>query len=138
MKKAWWKAAVLSVMVVVSFSGCDFLNDLIEKSPDGADISGDISWDEDAIEFRDFTDQTFTFTLPAGGTEYPIWGTGISTDDSSIGTAAVHAGLISFAEGGTVIILVLPGQESYTGSTQNGVTSMDWDAYVGSFEFVTE
>ena len=78
------------------------------------------------------------FVPPAGGTEYPIWGTGIYTDDSSIGTAAVHAGLINFAAGGTVTILILPGQESYIGLTQNGVTSLDWDAYVGSFEFVTE
>jgi hypothetical protein len=70
-----------------------------------------------------------------------IYGTDIYTDDSSVCVCAVHAGLISFAQGGTVTVQVKrPGLNKYTGSTRNGVTSNNYDngAYpsLGAFAFV--
>ena len=62
----------------------------------------------------------------------------IYTDDSSIGTAAVHAGIIDFETGGIVTIEIRPGQESYQGSTRNGVTTEDYGSYAGSYVFVVE
>ncbi len=97
---------------------------------------GTIAWSDDARAFNGRDYLRFTFTLPAGGIAQECWGTDIYTDDSSIGTAAVHAGLITFAAGGTVTIRILPGQSSYTGSTANGVTSGDYGSWDGSFEFV--
>ena len=95
-----------------------------------------IKWTTDAGPIYQLLDQQFTFRCPAAGSADGIWGTDIYTYDSSICTAAVHAGLISFANGGIVTIRLVPGQASYTGSTRNGVTSQSYGAWSGSFIFV--
>jgi hypothetical protein len=78
----------------------------------------------------------YMYVCPPGGTEDSIWGTEIHTYDSSICTAAVHAGRITFAAGGTIEIEILDGQASYLGSTRNGVTSSSYTAYTCSFSVV--
>jgi hypothetical protein len=69
-----------------------------------------------------------------GGPIASVWGTGLYTSDSSICTAAVLEGLITVADGGVVVAQVVEGQDSYTGSTANGVTSQDYGSYSLSFE----
>ena len=64
-----------------------------------------------------------------------MWGTDTYTDDSSVCIAAVHAGLITEDEGGRVVIEIAPGEESYTGSEANGITSTDYGSWSGSFTF---
>ena len=39
------------------------------------------------------------------------------------------------ADGGTVTVDVVAGEDSYAGSSANGVTSQDYAAYTLSFEF---
>jgi hypothetical protein len=78
---------------------------------------------------------TATVECPPGGAGFSVWGTGVFTDDSSVCTAAVHAGLITFAGGGTVRVERLPGQDSYQGSVANGVTSYPYGPWSGSFRF---
>jgi hypothetical protein len=63
-----------------------------------------------------------------------VWGTGTYTDDSALCRAAVHAGRITTA-GGIISAVIGPGQSSYTGSTQNGVTSSSYGAWGGSYSF---
>jgi hypothetical protein len=75
-------------------------------------------------------------TCPAGGSGGSVWGTDIYTDDSAICEAAVHAGVIPRAEGGLVRIELLGAQPSFRGSVQNGVSTMDYPAWPGSFRFV--
>ena len=70
-----------------------------------------------------------------GGELGSVWGTGTYTADSSICTAAVHAGLIDRAEGGQVTIEVIAGLDSFEGSTANGVTSSAYGAYDPAFRF---
>ncbi|MGB8648841.1 MAG: LCCL domain-containing protein, partial [Anaerolineae bacterium] len=55
-----------------------------------------------------------------------LYGTDLYTDNSGICGAAVHAGVITTASGGTVTIEIRPATSSYTGSTRNGVTSHNW------------
>ena len=76
------------------------------------------------------------YDCPAGGTPSPIWGTNLYTDDSSVCTAAVHAGLITFEQGGTVTIKIRPGDRDYQASVQNHVVSQAWGISSGSFVFV--
>ena len=64
-----------------------------------------------------------------------MWGTDIYTDDSAICPAAVHAGKLGTYGGGTATVEVLDGQQSYVGSTRNGVTSLDFGAWPGSIRF---
>ena len=64
-----------------------------------------------------------------------IWGGSgnVYTDDSSIAAAAVHAGLLRAGQAGTVTVTVLSGQPSYPALTRNGVTSIQYGKWVGSY-----
>ncbi|NVJ22401.1 protease B [Myxococcus sp. AM011] len=63
-----------------------------------------------------------------------VWGTDLYTDDSNACAAAVHAGAIP-STGGTVVAVIQPGQSSYTGTTRNGITTLSYSAWDGSFSF---
>ena len=93
-------------------------------------------WNTQAGSFRGKNGQRFTFTFPAGAPTSRLWGTDLYTDDSSIATAAVHAGLITPQSGGTVTIEIRPAASSYKGSTRNGVVSKPYGSFGGSFVFV--
>lgn len=67
-----------------------------------------------------------------GSTGGSVWGTDVYTDDSDLGTAAVHAGLLQNGERGSVRVTRLPGRDSYQGSSRNGVTSYDYGEWSGS------
>lgn len=73
---------------------------------------------------------------PAACGQSAVWGTEVYSDDSSICTAAVHAGRLAAGEGGAVRIRIEGGRSSYAASTQNGVTSARWDDWPRSFRFV--
>jgi hypothetical protein len=98
---------------------------------------GATSWDTTATPLRGRNGRRFTFACPPNGAQGSLWGTDVYTDDSSICTAAVHAGLITKAGGGTVTIEIRPGQGSYMGSTKNGIQSGNYGPYGGSYVFVT-
>lgn len=96
--------------------------------------SANANWATQADSLRGRNGQRFTYTCPAGGpSSGRLWGTDVYTDDSSICTAAVHAGLIKIAAGGRVTIEIRPGASSYKASTRNGVVSKSYNAYPGSF-----
>lgn len=81
----------------------------------------------------------FDFDCPAGGSvEFQVWGgeDGQYTSDSSICVAAVHAGVITAADGGTVHVTMTPGLDTYgDGFEANGVTSVAWtEPWEVSFE----
>ena len=65
-----------------------------------------------------------------------IWGTDIYTDDSSLALAAVQTGYLTNNEVGTLIVEILPGQSSYTGTTRNGVSSLSYGTWAGSYQIV--
>lgn len=97
--------------------------------------SGSGPWAATASELRQQVGSTANFDCPAGGSAGRVWGVNIYTDDSSVCTAAVQMGLITFEEGGTVTIKIIEGQDSYMGSEANGVTSGRYTSWGGSFEF---
>lgn len=98
--------------------------------------NGGTTWDATAASYRGSNGQRYTYSCPANGGLGSVWGTDTYTDDSSVCAAAMHAGLITQAAGGTVTIEIRPGQSSYTGSSRNGVDSQNYDAWEGSFVFV--
>jgi hypothetical protein len=63
-----------------------------------------------------------------------VWGTDVYTNDSNLCMAAIHAGLIKQAEGGSFQITPAEGQKSYKGSERNEVTSEDYAEYEISFK----
>jgi LCCL domain len=101
-----------------------------------ATIAPDDPWGASAETLGGEIGQQFLLDLPQGGVEYAVWGTYTYTSDSAIGTAAVHAGLVTFERGGKVIVEVLDGKDYYFGSEQNGVTSGDYGTWSRSFTFL--
>lgn len=93
-------------------------------------------WTDTAVAHRGEIDAEITFRCPPGGTAHTVWGTDVYTDDSSVCTAAVHAGRLTMAGGGTVRIQIGPGKEAFAGSTRHGVASSDYGPWEGSFSFV--
>ena len=98
----------------------------------------ELSWHADATKYRGANGGQFTFDCLPGGSLNPVWGPDTYTDDSSVCTAAVHAGLITADDGGIVVIRVRHGLDAYEGSTRKGVRTSDYDKWEGSFEFVIE
>jgi hypothetical protein len=95
-----------------------------------------IAWTVTADAYRARNGEQFTFTCGANGTPAQVWGTDVYTDDSSICTAAVHAGVIDAALGGDVTIEIRPGEASYAGTTRNSISTQPYGAWKGSYVFV--
>ncbi len=104
-------------------------------SPQPSPASGNV-WLQTAQNYRGRNGEQFNFTCSPNGQSRFVWGTDIYSDDSSVCTAAVHAGVITLAQGGQVTIEIRPGQTSYAGSQRNGVTSSSYGTWSGSFVFV--
>ena len=95
-------------------------------------------WNANATLMRGMDGQQFEFECPPGGEYDDVWGTDVYTDDSSVCTAAVHAGVITLEDPGTVTIEIRPGEDSYEESERNGVTSLPYPAWGGSFVVIDE
>jgi LCCL domain len=100
------------------------------------DDPGGSDWNDTASEFRGRNGSRFVYTCPSYGVASTVWGTDVYTDDSSVCTAAVHAGRITLAGGGSVTIEIRPGEQSYAGSTRNGITSQSYGVWSGSYVIV--
>lgn len=87
--------------------------------------------------YRNRVGQTFSFQVTGAG-QGSVWGTGVYTDDSSLARAAVHAGVLQVGQSGVVQVTILPGQQTYQGSTQNGVQSSAYGSWSGSYSFVQQ
>lgn len=79
----------------------------------------------------------FSFKCPTAPADFQasIWGSDNYTTDSSICLSGVHAGAIT-RDGGIVTLQLNPGQEFYTGSERNSVTTSDYGSYDPSFSFI--
>ncbi|HPU39504.1 MAG TPA: LCCL domain-containing protein [Microthrixaceae bacterium] len=93
------------------------------------------SWSATAGPHQERIGETFPFSCTPGGQPHSVWGAGTYTADSSVCTAAVQVGLITFAKGGDVTIKIAAGQDSYDGGRANGVTSVRYGSFGGSFVF---
>ena len=65
-----------------------------------------------------------------------LWGTETYTGDSTIARAVIHMGLAKEGETVLVKIQILPGQSSYVGTTQNGITSNNYGSYSSSYKIL--
>ncbi len=99
----------------------------------GAQAQKNAQPDPGTVEkYRGQNGKVFYFEV-TGSTKGSVWGSGPYTDDSSLATAAVHAGLVKDGEKGTVRVTILAGRDSYQGTEKNGVTSSNWPTHGGSF-----
>lgn len=94
-----------------------------------------VTWFSHAVQFRGDTNLRVAYNCPDSGTANTVWGSDVYTDDSSVCTAGVHAGKITFASGGRVVIEIRPGRNSYDSLTRNGVTTWTYGQWGGSYIF---
>ena len=93
-------------------------------------------WEATAAQLRGILGQRYNFWCPPNGRPFPVFGTDVYTAGSSVCSAAVHAGHLTFAGGGNAIIELRSGQSAYTGSERNGVASQSAAAATLSFALV--
>ena len=94
-------------------------------------------WGDSAIALRNQPGSRFVYVCPASGRKDQVWGTHIYADNSSVCSAALHNGSFVYEDGAIVTIQHLPGQGPFTGSTQNGITSVSLASWPGSFQIVS-
>ena len=92
-----------------------------------------ILWSTSATQVKQDVGSVYKFECPKSGTAAAVWGSDIYTTDSSVCTAAVHAGKITLADGGEVTIEMRPGRSIYGSTTRNGITSSTYGQYPNSF-----
>src|SRR5437588_1896847 len=150
------KAACIILLLIVLTSGCSKLksdnsggrhssassnnsNTAPSTSVPPASVTSGTptTWEAKATSLNGAVGQTFTLACSPGGTAHSVWGSDVYTADSSVCTAAVHSGLITFQQGGTVTIELRPGRSIYGASERNGVTTSDFGAWQSSFVFKT-
>jgi hypothetical protein len=105
--------------------------------PSSAGKGTPTTWEANATSLNGKDGETFTLQCSPGGAARSVWGSDIYTADSSICTAGVHSGLISYEQGGTVTIELRPGRTIYGCSERNGVTTSPYGSYQHSFVFKT-
>ena len=145
-------AVVLLAAIVIGSVGCSKLgNQNSNAGPGGgADNSNNApvppssagqgtptTWEAKGTSLNGKDGQTLTLACSPGGTAHSVWGSDIYTADSSICTAGVHSGLITYQQGGTVTIELRPGRTIYGCSERNGVVTSPYGAYGQSFVFKT-
>ncbi|GAC1358925.1 MAG: hypothetical protein NVSMB47_11800 [Polyangiales bacterium] len=70
-----------------------------------------------------------------GGCNVAPYGSGWYTTDSSICTAAIHAGAIDPDDGGDATVTLQKGLDSYKASHKHGIQSSAWEKFDKSFNF---
>jgi hypothetical protein len=75
---------------------------------------------------------TYYFRV-TGATAGSVWGTDVYTGDSTLATAAVHAGALKPGETAVVRVRVMPPLAQYQGSIRNGVTSHDFGRFGAAY-----
>lgn len=105
------------------------------SNSDGSDEVTPISWGTSVVSFRPEIGKTYKFLCPPAGTAGTVWGSDIYTADSSVCTAAVHAGKITLDQGGEVTIEIRPGRSIYGSTTRNGITSNPFGEFAQSMVF---
>ena len=86
----------------------------------------DVTWLANPSEYRGQPNARVAYECTPDGDPSSVWGVDIYTDDSSVCTAAVHAGLITLAQGGRVVIEIRDGLEAYEGGAANGITTLEY------------
>jgi hypothetical protein len=91
------------------------------------------SWSDSVQRYRANPGLRVVVQCPSNGSPHPVWGSDVYTDDSAVCTAGLHAGRITREQGGRFVIRIVPGQPAYLATRRNGVSTLAYAAYPGSF-----
>ena len=94
-----------------------------------------MTWTANATEYQGEDGLVVAYDCTPDGIDATVWGNRIYTDDSSVCTAAVFEGLITVEGGGRVVIQIVGGRDDYDAATANGITTLAFERWPGSFWF---
>jgi hypothetical protein len=94
-------------------------------------VPGQVDWSTTAVGLS-LAGKPLTLICPPGDLTR-VWGTDTYHEDSSICSAAAHAGVITSRSGGAVTIQGTGPQTLFAASDRNGVTSLEWKVRATSF-----
>jgi LCCL domain len=78
--------------------------------------------------------KVFYYNVTGATTGGSVYGTDIFVAGSFLAMAAVHSGVLKEGQRGVVKVTVLPGQQAYTATTRNGITSNAYGGNTVSFK----
>jgi len=84
-------------------------------------------------QFTQQVGKSFHFGV-TGNNNGTVWGTGVFTTDTSLASAAVHAGALKLGEAGVVKVTIVPSPPQFNGSLQNGINSHSYPQYTAAFK----
>jgi hypothetical protein len=87
------------------------------------------------VNLRDQVGKKFSFRV-TGAVGGSVWGTDFYTLDSSLATAAVHAGILKPGQSGIVRVQMLGPQPGFQGTNRNGIASASYGGYPGAYKIV--
>lgn len=111
------------------------VSQVLDSSIDIVKTWDDASWTWTAQDQRNRFGLDFAFVCPPNGEVRKIFGTGHYMTNSSVCTAAVHAGLISVKRGGHVIFRIGGHKNSFKASYSNDIKSRSYRDYGSHFTF---
>lgn len=128
-------ADVLLAVALAYVVAADVGGARIPLPPNGSPTEIDWQTSPLDLDLRGMNGERYLFHCPPGKPlPSRVIGSGPYTDDSSICSAAVHAGAIGAKDGGEVAIEIRPGQSRYDASERNYIRSAAYDrAWNGSF-----
>lgn len=112
---------VAVIMAVALLTGCKEASEVMgptDPPPAGPRV---ISWAVKGNELAGAAGTVIEVECERNGTRELVYGTLVYTDDSSVCTAAAHAGLIGMVAGGRVTVTIQPGQANYPSTFRAGI-----------------
>jgi hypothetical protein len=83
-------------------------------------------------QYQNDVGKIFIFKV-TGSSSGSLWGTDIYTADSTVATAAVHAGLLQPGQSGVIKVTMMASPNVFVGTTRNGVTSSAYQQYPAAY-----
>lgn len=134
-----YEAATANDLTSLAYAGWGGSFQFPDAPPEDLDFEpADLNWTTSAVQLELEEGDSAAVTCASNGSPVRVWGTGTYTSDSSICSAAAYEGLIDVADGGTVMLEVIEGQDAYEGGEANGITSQDYGSWDTSFRFVDD
>lgn len=105
--------------------------------PTADDLAGAIMAPASMSAYANQIGKELLLSVPGTQVVAPVWGTDVYTLDSNVTSAAVHAGLVTLGQPGTVRVRIVASPVNFGGTSRNGITSAPYGNYpAGAFEFI--
>ncbi len=97
-----------------------------------ADSANVVAAPVNLVQYQNEIGKTYTFRV-TGNPGGSVWGTDVYTTDTTLATAAIHAGLLTPGQTASIKVSIVPSPQVFIGTTRNGITSAGYSQYPAAF-----